>query len=105
VLSFYVTQRREEIGTRMALGAQRDDILRLILGHVGKLIAAGIAGGLVIALLAVRALQSLLYGTKPYDGVTLLAVCALLSAVAFLACGVPVFRATRVDPQVVLRNE
>jgi len=105
VLSFYVTQRREEIGTRMALGAQRNDILSLILGHAGKLIAAGIAGGLMATLLAVRALQSLLYGTKPYDGLTLLVVCALLSAIAILACGVPVFRATRVDPQVVLRNE
>jgi putative ABC transport system permease protein len=105
VLSFYVTQRREEIGTRMALGAQRGDILRLILGHAGKLIAAGLAGGLIITLAATRALQSLLFGTKPYDGPTLLAVCAVLAMVALLACSFPVFRATRVDPQVVLRNE
>ena len=105
VITFYVAQRREEIGTRMALGAQRNDILRLIMSHAGKLIAARIAGGLIVTLLAVRALQSLLYGTKPYDGPTLLVVCVLLSANAFLACGVPVFRATRVDPQVVLRNE
>ena len=105
VLSFYVTQRREEIGTRMALGAQRNDILRLILGHAGQLIAAGVVGGLIVTLLAVRALNSLLYGVRPYDGPTLLAVCVVLGAVALLACGVPVFRATRVDPQVVLRNE
>ena len=105
VLSFYVAQRREEIGTRMALGAQRDDIFRLILSHAGKLIVAGIAGGLIITLLTTRALQSLLYGTKPHDSLTLVGVCALLSAVAFLACAVPVFRATRVDPQVVLRSE
>jgi len=89
----------------MALGAQRNDIFSLILSHAGKLTVAGIAGGLIVTLLAVRGLQSLLYGTKPYDGLTLLVVCALLSAIAILACGVPVFRATRVDPQVVLRNE
>jgi len=105
VLSFYVAQRREEIGTRMALGAQRSDILRLILGHAGRLIAAGVVAGLMITLAGVRTLQSLLYGTKPYDGTALLAVCAVLATVALLACGVPTFRATRVNPQVVLRNE
>jgi len=105
VLSFYVAQRHEEIGTRMALGAQRSDILRLILGHAGRLIAAGVAAGLMITLAGVRTLQSLLYGTKPYDGTALLAVCAVLTTVALLACGVPTFRAMRVNPQVVLRNE
>jgi putative ABC transport system permease protein len=105
VLSFHVLQRREEIGTRMALGAQRRDILSLVLGHAAKLIALGIVAGAVISLLAARALQSLLYGIRPTDAGTLLAVCAVLATVALLACGVPLFRATRVDPQVVLRNE
>ena len=105
VLSYYVAQRREEIGTRLALGAQRSDILRLILGHAGKLIAAGLVGGTLVTLGAARTLNSLLYGTKPTDGTTLLAVSVVLGMVALLACGVPVFRATRVDPQVVLRSE
>ena len=105
VLSFYVMQRREEIGTRMALGAQRADILRLILAHAGKLIASGVAGGLLITLFALRVMNSLLYGTKPTDAPTLLSVCAILACVALLACGIPAFRATHVDPQVVLRSE
>lgn len=105
VLSFYVMQRREEIGTRMALGAQRADILRLILAHAGKLIASGVAAGLFITLFSLRVLNSLLYGTKPTDVPTLLAVCAILASVALLACGIPVFRATHVEPQVVLRSE
>jgi predicted lysophospholipase L1 biosynthesis ABC-type transport system permease subunit len=79
--------------------------LYLVLGHAAKLIALGIVAGAVISLLAARTLQSLLYGVRPTDTVTLLAVCAVLSCVALLACGVPLFRATRVDPQVVLRNE
>jgi len=105
VLSFYVAQRREEIGTRMALGAQREDIMRLIFGHAGKLIISGVLAGLLITLVAVRAVNSLLFSTKPYDAPTLFAVSTVLCFVALLACGIPVFRATRVDPQVVLRNE
>lgn len=105
VLSFHVLQRREEIGTRMALGAQRRDIFHLVLGHASKLIAGGIVTGAVVSLLVARTLESLLYNVRPNDAGTLLAVCALLSSVALLACGVPLFRATRVDPQVVLRNE
>ena len=105
VLSFYVTQRREEIGTRMALGAQRNDILWLVLGHAGKLIAAGLAAGVLVTIGVMRAISTLLYGTKPYDAATNLAVVMLLAFIAFLACGLPAFRATQVDPQVVLRNE
>lgn len=105
VLSFYVLQRREEIGTRMALGAQRSDILRLVLGHAAKLIACGLVAGAIISLVATRTLESLLYAVRPNDAATLLIVCFVLATVALLACGVPLFRATRVDPQVVLRNE
>ena len=105
VLSFYVLQRREEIGTRMALGAQRADILRLILGHAAQLIVGGILAGAAASLLATRTLESLLYGVRPNDAATLLAVCGVLAGVALLACGIPLFRATRIEPQMVLRNE
>ena len=105
VLSFHVTQRRYEIGTRMALGAHRSDIFRLVLGHAARLIGAGIVLGAAIALASNRALTSLLFGTRPSDPGTLLAVGGVLGAVALLACVVPVFRATRVDPQVVLRSQ
>ncbi len=105
VLSYYVLQRRQEIGLRMALGAQRANVLQLILGHAAKLIAAGVAIGLVAAFAASRVLTSMLFGVKATDIPTFLAVSLLLAALALLACAVPAFRATRVDPLVVLRNE
>jgi putative ABC transport system permease protein len=105
VLSYYVLQRRQEIGLRIALGAQRANVLQLILGHAAKLIAAGVAIGLVAALAASRVLTSLLFGVKPTDIPTFLGVSLLLAAVALLACAVPASRATRVDPLVALRNE
>lgn len=105
VLSFYVLQRRHEIGLRMALGAQRANVLQLILGHAAKLIAAGVAIGLVAAFSASRVLTSMLFGVTPTDIPTFLGVSLLLAALALLACAVPASRATRVDPLVVLRNE
>ncbi len=105
VLSYFVLQRRQEIGLRMALGAERANILQLILGHAAKLIAAGVAIGLVAAFAASRVLTSMLFGVKATDIPTFLAVSLLLAALALLACAVPAFRATRVDPLVVLRNE
>ena len=105
VLSYYVLQRRQEIGLRMALGAQRGNVLQLILGHAAKLIATGVAIGLVAAFAAARVLTSMLFGVKPTDIPTFLGVSALLAALALLACTIPAFRATRVDPLVVLRNE
>ena len=105
VLSYYVLQRRQEIGLRMALGAQRANVLQLILGHAAKLIAAGVAIGLVAALAASRVLTSMLFGVKPTDIPTFLGVSLLLAALALLACAIPASRATRVDPLVVLRNE
>jgi predicted permease len=105
VLSYYVLQRRQEIGLRIALGAQRANILQLILGHAAKLIAAGVAIGLVAAFATSRVLTSLLFGVRPTDIPTFLGVSLLLVAVALLACAVPASRATRVDPLVALRNE
>jgi predicted permease len=104
VLSYYVIQRGQEIGTRIALGAQRVDILKLILGHAVKLVVAGMAIGLVISLLIARALSSLLFGVQPTDLPTFLGVSVLLGTLALVACAVPALRATRVDPLIVLRN-
>lgn len=105
VLSFFVLQRRQEIGVRMALGAQRANIMQLVLGLGARLIAIGIGCGLVGALLAARALASLLFGVKTTDAPTFLAVCFVLGLLGLLACAIPAFRATRVDPLAVLRNE
>jgi predicted permease len=105
VLSYYVLQRKSEIGTRIALGAQNADILRLILGHAVKLVIAGMAIGLAVSFAVVRALSSLLFGVQPTDLPTFLAVSALLAVLALVACGIPALRATRMDPLTVLRNE
>ena len=105
VLSYYVLQRKSEIGTRIALGAQSADILRLILGHAVKLVIAGMAIGLAVSFAVVRALSSLLFGVQPTDLPTFLGVSALLAFLALVACGIPALRATRMDPSTVLRNE
>lgn len=105
VLSYYVLQRKSEIGTRIALGAQRSDILRLILGHAVKLVIAGMAIGLAVSFAVARALSSLLFGVQPTDLPTFLAVSLLLAVLALVACGIPALHATQVDPLVALRND
>src|SRR5262249_10481711 len=105
VLSYFVVQRQQEIGLRMALGAQRGNVLRMVLVHAGKLIVIGVAIGLAVAFVASRALTSLLFGVKATDAATFICVSLLLALLALVACAVPAFRATRVDPLVVLRNE
>jgi putative ABC transport system permease protein len=105
VLSYYVVQRSSEIGTRMALGAQRSDILRLIVGHALKLVIAGVLVGLAVSVGVARMLTSLLFGVEPTDLPTFLGVSVLLATLALIACVVPALRATRVDPLVVLRAD
>lgn len=105
VLSYFVVQRSQEIGVRMALGAQRSNVLGLILRQGARLIAAGVVFGIAGALLAARALTALLFGVKPTDLPTFISVAILLAALGLIACAVPALRATRVDPLVVLRNE
>lgn len=105
VLSYYVVQRSSEIGTRMALGAQRSDILRLIVGHALKLVIAGVVVGLAVSVAVARTLTSLLFGVEPTDVPTFLGVSVLLGTLALIACVVPALRATRVDPLVVLRTD
>jgi putative ABC transport system permease protein len=105
VLSYLVTQRTREIGLRMALGAQPQDVLRVIVGHGMRLAAFGIALGLAGALAATRWMSSFLFGVGPTDPLTFAGVVFVLSAAAFLACYFPARRAMRVDPMVALRYE
>jgi predicted permease len=105
VLSFSVVQRTREIGVRMALGAQRKDVLSLVVGRGLKLAMLGLALGLVAALTVTRFVSSLLYGVTPTDPVTFVGVSFLLLLVAGLASWLPARRATKLDPMTVLRHE
>ena len=105
MLSYLVTQRRREIGIRMALGAGRETVLRSIMAHGLTLALVGLAAGLVAALVLTRLMTALLFEVSPNDPATLAGVAALVAAVAAAASLVPAIRATRVDPIVALRDE
>jgi predicted permease len=105
VISLAVAQRTQEIGVRIALGAQPRRILQLVLRQGASMALAGVAIGLAGGLGVAQLLKSLLYGVKPTDPVAFVSVAVLLTVVALLACYVPARRATRVDPVTALRNE
>jgi putative ABC transport system permease protein len=105
VVSFTVSQRTNEIGIRMAMGAGQRSILRMILRQGVWIIAAGVFSGLLLAVAIARLVGNFISGVSPYDPVTYFSVTALLGLVALLACYVPARRATRVDPMVALRYE
>jgi putative ABC transport system permease protein len=105
VLSYAVTQRTQEIGIRMALGAGRREVLRLVMIDGLRLAVAGIAIGLGVSFALTRLMTGLLFGVSASDPVTLLAVTLLLTAVALLACYIPARRAAKVDPLIALRYE
>ncbi|HEY2747255.1 MAG TPA: FtsX-like permease family protein, partial [Polyangia bacterium] len=105
VMSYTVTQRRREIGIRVAVGAQVGQILRLVLGESLRLAALGAVIGIAGALLVGRLGRSLVYGVSDSDPLTLVAVSLLLVAVSVAASLLPAWRATRVDPMEALRDE
>jgi ABC-type lipoprotein release transport system permease subunit len=104
-LSYLVAQRQREFGIRMALGAPRDSILRLVMRDVVLVLAGGLAAGAFISFAVVRVLQKMLFGLAARDAATLLASIGVLSVVAFFAGYLPARRAMRVDPMVALRYE
>ena len=105
VVSYVVGQRVHEIGLRMALGAQRKDVMRLVLGEGAKLAAIGVGAGLITAVVLTRLMVKMIFGISAHDPLTYLAVAFALLIVAFAACYLPARRAMSVDPMVALRHE
>jgi ABC-type antimicrobial peptide transport system permease subunit len=105
LISLVVTARTREIGVRIALGAGRPQILRLVLAGALQLLTAGIAAGLVLTLGAERLIKSVLFGVSPLDALTLAAAVAVLAAVSMLAAFLPAHRAASIDPLEAMRIE
>jgi putative ABC transport system permease protein len=105
VMSYTVAQQTRDIGIRMALGAQRTDVLKMTVMQGLKLVAVGLVIGMAAAFVLTRVMASLLFGISATDPVTFLTIALLLLAVAALASYIPALRATRVDPMIALRYQ
>ena len=105
VISYMVARRRNEIGVRIALGADRSSVIRLVLREAMLLLVVGLTAGVVIALWAGRAASALLFGLQPYDPISMGAAIALLTAIAMAASYAPARRAAAIEPMVALRDE
>ena len=105
LLSYMVAQRRLEIGLRIAIGAQRSDVVRMILRRGLILAGTGLGLGLVVSLFVTRLLASMLFGIEPFDPLTFAAVTVLLMGVSLGASGLPAFRAAKLDPMQTLLNQ
>jgi putative ABC transport system permease protein len=105
VISYLVGQRTHEIGVRVALGAQGNDVLRLIIGQGARMALVGVAIGTAAALALTRLMSNQLFGVSAHDPLTFAAVAILLIIVAVAACYIPARRAMRVDPMVALRHD
>jgi ABC-type antimicrobial peptide transport system permease subunit len=105
VMAYYVQQQRKEICIRMALGGSRADVARLVVGQGMAVVGLGIVAGLALAVATTRLVSSLLFGISAVDATVYASVAALFTAVAFVACAAPAFRAVRLQPATVLRND
>jgi putative ABC transport system permease protein len=105
VMAYSFSQRTHEVGVRVALGAQRLDILRMAIGEGMLVVAVGLVAGIAGAVAVTRVFRSMLFGVDATDPTTLAVVAGILASVALLACYIPARRATRVDPLVALRVE
>jgi ABC-type antimicrobial peptide transport system permease subunit len=105
VIAYVMQRRRNEVGIRLALGARPGQVVRMVLVEAAVLVAGGVAAGAVLAILAGRGSESLLFGLSPTDVTTFAIAAALLAAVALLASAIPALRASRVDPMLALRQD
>ena len=105
VMSYMVVQRSSEIGIRMALGADRRNIIRLIVGEAGILLTIGLVVGTLLALAVGKTASSLLFGLKPHDAATFVIAIIVMGLVGVLASFLPAKRASRMDPMIVLRHD